>query len=422
MVLLEKCINPNKKESRLVGHALVYLLKHIWGLFRRGMEHEGKEDKEALQEMELKFHAIGRAIGFHSYCIKELIHVPGMPDYLFSKGCENFMSPSARFVKKHLSAYCKNMETPTQEYIGNHISDPYERERVMKAIKKLSKISKADKDPCSMQYAYGHYALMVAAAVEGTATDVSSNDGRGRLRLGRDDNKYLTIVAIRECLSLWTDPLVRASCLDALAPAASLALTSIEEFTGMESKYFDYLEESEVAPGLDIDKAILTCLVAIREEALNVDYAIQILVLISSYEKEVTDPLWSGIRTDRRAMVFLAILDYIDEHWAKNEFIFEVLAKLMTQTCSSNDAVWEIAAGNEVLGPRRTGSNIPLRALIHYFTRAKISKSGHDVVETIAKIKSISLLYEKNARTRVERHLLSELKSCKVLAETVAHS
>ena len=126
----------------MVDHALVYLLKHVWGLFQRGMELEGKEDREALQEMELKFHAIGRAIGFHSYCIKQLIHVPGMPDYLFSKRCENFMSPSARFVKKYHRAYCRNIETPTQEYIDNHISDPYERERVTKAIKNFRRYRK----------------------------------------------------------------------------------------------------------------------------------------------------------------------------------------------------------------------------------------------------------------------------------------
>jgi hypothetical protein len=439
--MFDKCINPNTKESRLVGHALVYLLQHFLKLFQRAEQQQQRREQDdeeqeeeddppqghddtsnmmmMMRDAELQLHGICRAIIFHSTCIEGIIHMPGMCDYLFTTGHDILLSDQARFVKKHLNGYCStsSLEPPTQEYINASIIDPREKDRVNEAIIELSALS-TNKTPSCMQYCYGHYNLLIAAAVEGIPSHVSSNDGRGRLRLGNNDDTNLTIVAIRECLSLWTDPFIRASCGDAMAPAASLALTAIEEFTNEECSHLNELHGAEIAPGLDIDKAIVTCLMVIKEKALNVDYAIQVLVLVARSKKRITKPLWSGITLDRRAVVFLAIIDFIDDNWTERTFIFEVLTKLLSQS-SDHLEIWERAAEDELLGPRRPGMNISLRAIAHHFIRTHTQKDGIHMVEAIGKVKSISLLYERNARTRKEKKLLSEMRTCKELAERI---
>ena len=405
--MFEKCINPNTKESRLVGHALVYLLKHFRKLFER--------EEDTTHDAELQLHAICRAIIFHSSCIEGIIHMPGMYNYLFTTGHDMLLSNRARFVKENLDGYCKSLEPPTKEYIDANLLDPREKERVNKAIIVLSALP-TEKTPSCMQYCYGHYNILIAAAVEGTPSHISSNDGRGRLRFGSNDDAFLTIAAIRECMSLWVDPYVRASCGDAMAPAASLALTAIEEFTNDDSNYLDELHGAEIAPGLDIDKAIITCLMLIRERALNMDYAVQVLVMVARCKKRVTESLWSLLPVDRRVAVFLAIIDYIDENWIERNFIFKILTKLLTQS-SDDKEIWKRAAKNELLGPRRPGKNKASRAIAYYLIRTQTENHGFHMVEAIGRVKSISLSYERNARTRTERNVLYEMKLCKDLAE-----
>jgi len=249
------------------------------------------------------------------------------------------------------------------------------------------------------------------------------------LRLGSRDNKALAIAALRRAMSLWTDNFVRGSCGDAMAPAASLALTALKEFTKANCENLNECTEFEVAPGLDIDKLITTCLSELDERAGSSEYSVKCLELLAE-ATWTTRPIWTRLPTDRRAEVLLVIADYLEENGTKEVTVKAhnpgtynakiavprgALLQFMEQASGNDDVVWTAAAENELLGPKNPGGNVSARGIIHYFILNGVTINAAVMAKSIDEWRFIPVS-EKKATTPLLKELFASKQKCLKLA------
>jgi hypothetical protein len=91
-----------------------------------------------------------------------------------------------------------------------------------------------------------------------------------------------------------------------------LPLTTINEEIA-----FKYRTELDVVPGLELGKAILTCVGELNERAPSDSYLVELLSLLS--QTNSAQPIWPLLSTERRAQAILAIVSYHCNHGTKEK-------------------------------------------------------------------------------------------------------
>jgi len=152
-----------------------------------------------------------------------------------------------------------------------------------------------------MEYAYLYVNILVASAVQGRQTMGSANDGSGRIRIGTPGStiKELPLRAIARVCELWTDPLARESCGDALAPGSSFATTVARTF-GQPGKQLltpSYNSRLELGPGLSRDGAVMAAIGELADGAVARQQACTLLTTIANLQAEMQIAYDNAIRT-----------------------------------------------------------------------------------------------------------------------------
>jgi hypothetical protein len=178
----------------------------------------------------------------------------------------------------------------------------------------ISKINFSFSEPSSMTFCYLYFNLIVAAAIQARTSHSSVNDGNGVVR-GSDQpdihpDNMLAMAALRRAFTLWTDPLVNASCGDAMAPAASLVLTAITLYNSRRNLGGMLCRDHELVPGLAVDAVVITCLLELNEHAASASYSASVLTVLAELSlkskewwsaTEEQQPMWKHLPVERRA-------------------------------------------------------------------------------------------------------------------------
>jgi len=211
------------------------------------------------------------------------------------------------------------------------LEDEKEREEVRQLVAQYDRLDSTWGQPSSMSYCYLYFNLIVACAVRGNVSDCSIHDGCGVLRGGDPHKKSpespLAVAALRRAMELWTDRLVSSSCGDAMAPAASLALTATETYQSGRSLLCG---KHELVPGLAIDKLVITCLSELLEAAGSAQYSVKLLervgkIVMVNFDKlssivdlvedgrpKIPEP-WKDLPIERRARLAFVEIRIIKE-------------------------------------------------------------------------------------------------------------
>lgn len=218
--------------------------------------------------------------------------------------------------------------------------------------------------PGSMQYAYLHFNLLIASAVQGRSSVISANDGTGSIRIGRPGctNQDIPLRAIARACELWTDPRVRESCGDALAPGASFATTVMQMFSprpGIQLMTSFYNSRLELAPGLSRDGAVMAAVGELADGAFARQQAGTLLRTIAAlqaqmqaaYDDSNLDVMlyWAPLGWARRAAAVHYVVSRIERGFdlQEEEFapeISEILAAATGETHDDRMAIWRLAA------------------------------------------------------------------------------
>lgn len=168
------------------------------------------------------------------------------------------LNEKTRLLKHQFAKYNGR---PSEDFI-DAIEDEDEKKKLQEICDKYEELDSSWGEPSSMSYCYLYFNLIVACAIHGRASHSSLHDGNGTLRGGDPRKKtaetLLATAALRRAMTLWTDKHVLASCGDAMAPAASLALTAVEYYDVLGILEGVTCRENELVPGLSVDGAVLT--------------------------------------------------------------------------------------------------------------------------------------------------------------------
>jgi hypothetical protein len=187
---------------------------------------------------------------------------------------EDLLSKKYRLVRN--TKLVKYNGRPSDEFVED-IEDETEREEVKSLVDQYDELDSWGQ-PSSMSFCYLYFNLIVASANQGKPSASSFHDGNGSLRGGCPKKKspytLLSTAALRRVMELWTDPMVLASCGDAMAPAASLAVTAVEYYCDNNLLCDQTLcKAHELVPGLAIDRLAMTCMKEILDGAGSSSYS-----------------------------------------------------------------------------------------------------------------------------------------------------
>jgi len=373
-----------------VNPRLYHIMKRLRTLF--------DEDGDGVGDAAYQLHSSARGLIFYpsDKLMMNVVASPHMTNLLFSDE-EDLLSTKNRFIKQHLLE--KYNGRPSEEYIEN-VEDETEREELRKLIEQFDELDSTWSQPSSMSYCYLYFNLIVACAIHGNLSPSSVHDGCGTLRGGNPQDKsaesLLATAALRRAMELWTDPLVLASCGDAMAPAASLALTAVKSYRSATTPLSPLCREHELAPGLPIDRLVMTCMSELLERAGSATYSVKLLEHVGGLVKvnwerfssvigsSFTAP-WKDLSIERRAKLALAVIHYIvsvdeDQSSAFGRNItqpYEALNNILKTLCGMQNprdegiylSVWQKAAEEERLGNEGAGHNATSRAFAYYFMR-----------------------------------------------------
>lgn len=366
---------------------LYYEIKRLRALF--------DADVEGVGDAAFRLHSMARGLIFYGddKMMMQVVAVPRMANLFFSDE-EDLLSKKNRFIRQNLSKYNGR---PSEEYVED-IEDEDERKEAKKLVEKYDELDSTWGQPSSMSFCYLYFNLIVACALHGNQSMSSVHDGNGKLRGGdprkKSNESLLSTAALRRAMELWTDPLVLGSCGDAMAPAASLALTAIEYYTEISMLSTSPLcGKHEVVPGLAIDRLAMTCMSELSEGAGSAQYSVKLLKMVGSmvtgWESTVQEAPWKDMPIERRARFALAAIQYIgsaDERSTSSfgrdiDVPFEALNDMLKTMCGMQNpkdeelakSVWQKAADDgEMLGPDGAGFNMQLRSFFYYLLRRSI--------------------------------------------------
>lgn len=367
--------------------------------------------------------------------------MPGMAEYLLTCNKEDLLHDSARFTKQYFGDICKADGEPTETWIDAAYPNPgdeAERKRLSKGAMDHYEIHcniRGDV-PSSMKICFAYYNLIVAAAVQSPPASTSIGDGYGNLRLDpNEDDVSMAIAALRRAMQLWKDNFVRRSCGDALAPAASLALTAMKEFIqyGMKDYHpkhhlVDQLERCELIPGLDIAEFVCTTLSEFKEMAASSIYSGQCLEYLS---KSLMIPFvgkkWDQLSVEKRAETVLAIISHIlndgpayhkGDSPRPGRAVPGALIKILDHACGIDKTVLKVAAENEFLGPENPGRNVSVRGIVNYCLRNfdQLQVRGRHIVAAYKIWQSVPYSEDEITDVTVRRNY-DEKKMCYSMAE-----
>lgn len=418
-------------ESSEVRHIMVPLLKHMRQLFDERVD-------DPLGEVESEFMNCGRDPFFQeSMVIESIWSMPGMANYLLSSHHEDLLDDKSRYTKKFFSGYCKEKGAPHEDWINHYVEDKLEKKRLREYADQYHDLEMSTLyQPSSMKFCYIYFGLIVAAAVRSRETLSSIHDGLGGLRLNEDkDNIRMTIAALRRAMQLWVDNFARGSCGDAMASAASLAFTAMQDFSKFarcndhpKSHLLEELKEFELVPGLDIDDLVITCLSEFAEHAASSKYSWECLDWLANNRSPLWRDLWDRLPVERRAKVVLGIISHMYEHGTSEALpSFEImncrstpvprnaLLKILDYACGEDLVVLEAAARDETLGPKNPGKNLSPRRIVHFCIRNLTEVKGTTIVAAIDELSRVPHS-EKAADGIAKKRLYAENECCRKLA------
>ena len=282
------------------------------------------DDVDGVSDSAFELHSMARGLICYQSdkIMMNVVASPHMANLLLSDE-EDLLSEKNRFIKQHLLE--KYNGRPSEEYVED-LDDENERDELRKLVAQYDRLDSTWGQPSSMSYCYLYFNLIVACAIRGNVSHCSIHDGCGTLRGGDPTKKspesLLAVAALRRAMELWTDPLVLSSCGDAMAPASSLALTAIDTYQNGRSRVCD--GKHELAPGLDIEKLVITCLFELLEGAGSAQYSVKLLdrvggLATTNYERlssfvssmeggyAISEP-WKDLPIERRARLALAVI------------------------------------------------------------------------------------------------------------------
>ncbi|KAL7452512.1 hypothetical protein ACHAWC_004238 [Mediolabrus comicus] len=280
-----------------------------------------EENVDGASDAAYQLHTIARGIIMYqsSDIMMNVVSCPNMATLLFSDEVD-LLSVKQRFVKQHFSGKYGNGR-PSEEWVEDNIQDELEKKKVLKLLEQYEKLEESSwcQQPSSMSFCYLYFNLVLACALKCNMTHCSIHDGCGTLRGGDPRNKspqsLLAAAAMRRVFELWTDPFVLASCGDAMAPAASFAMTAIDYYkTNSMLGEVPLCQKHELVPGLAVDRLVMTCLSELTEGAGSANYSVKILRTLGELAKK-GHPAFTLILEDmpleRRATFALASIKWI---------------------------------------------------------------------------------------------------------------
>lgn len=279
-----------------------------------------EENVDGVSDAAYQLHTIARGIIMYqsSDIMMNVVSCPNMATLLFSDEVD-LLSVKQRFVKQHFSGKYGNGR-PSEEWVED-IQDELEKKKVSKLIEEYEELEESSwgQQPSSMSFCYLYFNLVLACALKCNMTHCSIHDGCGTLRGGDPRSKspqsLLAVAAMRRVFELWTDPFVLASCGDAMAPAASFAMTAIDYYK-MNSMLGEtpLCQKHELVPGLAVDRLVMACLSELTEGAGSASYSVKILRSLGELAKKGY-PAFTRILEDmpivRRATFALASIKWI---------------------------------------------------------------------------------------------------------------
>lgn len=211
---------------------------------------DGGADEDGNAEMEI--HTLARSLIFHGDdgYFDALWAAPGMASLLATG--DWLLNDAERKVKR---AFPDGL--PTDEAVDAMDGD----DKVVGEI--LLERDGGGGRTGAYKFCYFYFNLVVASAVHAGPTMSSAHDGRGRLR-----NGAVSEVALARALDLWSCPLVRECCGDALAPGCSLALTAADAGLGGSGARLvrAALDELEWSAGQSYANSLLAALAAPKKK------------------------------------------------------------------------------------------------------------------------------------------------------------
>jgi hypothetical protein len=434
------------------GPEAYHIIRRIQQLIEEGDPGAG--------DMGMELHTFARGIIFHPQNVmRDILARPGMVQLLLADD-DALLHHKTQLLKELGPQY--NGKNPTDSYIQLQIPDETERNRVQNLSDLIFKLesSFSFSEPSSMTFCYLYFNLIVAAAIQARTSHSSINDGDGVIR-GSDQpddhpNYMLATAALRRAFTLWTDPLVNASCGDAMAPAASLVLTAIQLYNSRRNLGgAPFCREHELVPGLAVDAVVITCLNELNELSASGPNSASILTVLAEMSLKSTEwwkstttttmdevgqqqqqqqqPMWKNLPVERRAKVALAIVRYIrdaDDDDNNNNYgpkkvpvlvdacntLFNTVCGMTNNPCCNTmdlcKSVWERAAADELLGPEGAGKNYSSRAFFHFSLRRRGDPSKwKDAVAKMKEFEKIPSLLRDS-----DNELAKEKEECFKLA------
>jgi len=362
-----------------------------------------------------RFHSVVRGLTFFAGGLSmTLAASPNLAQLLFCDDEEDLLNVKTRTGKYKLAKYNGR---PSDEYIED-MDDKDERELLRKDCDVYDELDFGFREPSSMSYCYIYYNLIVACAIHGRASPTSIHDGCGTLRGGDPRNKsaesLLASAALRRAMSLWTDKHVLSSCGDAMAPAASLAVSAVEYYDAIGIVGGVTCRKHELIPGLSFDGAVVTCMNELLEQAGSAQYSVKLLKKLGEIAlkscTEGASSLLTDLPIERRFKVLLAIVHYVmndSGNDSKTKFGFSRGAAMPTS--SVNDifkaiysmqnqldlnlvaSVWQKSVDDgESNGPEPAGQNGKSRSFMYYLLRNSTSRQEWGSLEVVKLIKDFS--------------------------------
>ena len=337
----------------------------------------------------------------NSAIVLPMVASPHIANYLFGDE-EDLLNPKTRMAKYQLA---KTNGRPSEEYI-DAIDDENERKELKKLCDKYDKLEDCSwSEPGSMSFCYIYFNLIVACAIRGEQSNCSNHDGCGLLRGGdprrKNAESLLATAALRRAMMLWTDKHVLASCGDAMAPAASLALTAVQYYEALGILGGPTCREYEIVPGLTFDRVVMTCMSELLDNAGNAEYSVKLLSLLGDNIDNYSFA-WNDLPVERRARTILATIHYIinfkekeddeeefdDEEDTALRFgdsIFgsrsigmpsKAVNNIFKYVCGVShsslaiEVLKKAADSGEFIGPKAAGMNVETRAFVYFLIRA----------------------------------------------------
>jgi hypothetical protein len=408
------------------GPEAYYIIRRIQQLIIEGDPGAG--------DMGMELHTFARGIIFHPQNVmRDILARPGMVQLLLADE-DALLHHKTQLLKELGPQY--SGKNPTDSYIQLQIPDETERKRVQELSDQIFKIESkfSFSEPSSMTFCYLYFNLIVAAAIQARTSLSSINDGHGVIRGSDQPDDHpdyrLATAALRRAFTLWTDPLVNMSCGDAMAPAASLVLTTIQLYNSRRNLGgAPFCREHELVPGLAVDAVVITCLNELNECSASGPHSASILTVLAEMSLKSTEwwkstttttttdeegqqqqqqqqqqqPMWKTLPVERRAKVALAIVRYIrdadDDIDGSNtdacNTLFKTVCGMTNNPCNDTmdlcKSVWEKAAADELLGPEGAGKNYSSRAFFHFSLRRRGDTSKWK--DMVAKIKEFENIY-----------------------------